>query len=199
MTRRLFLALGLLMISTSCGTTTLSAPLGIAGSIAVMPVNNLTADPLLVQGGGLIDRYILRTGAVTVGDVLQSEARFRLQEKGFEVGDWTTQQAALKGRVPASRESALELARQSGMKSRLLYLEIHRWEPDSPTETRFVIVAVTASLIDAPTGQEIWSQHRTAAPVPTPGTITLGSAYVVAARKVIVELLAPLRPAPVLR
>jgi hypothetical protein len=197
MMRSTLLALGLLMTMTGCGG--LSAPLGIAGSIAVLPVNNLTADPLLVEGASLIDRYIRHADRVSVGDVLQSEARFRLQEKGFDVGNWDAQQTALKGRVPNSRESALELARQSGAKSRLLYLEIRRWEPDAPTQTRFIIVAMTASLIDAPSGQEIWRQDRTAAPVPTPGTINLESAYVVAARKVIAEMLAPLRPAPVLR
>jgi len=199
MTRQTVLTVGLLMMLVGCGTGKLSAPLGIAGSIAVLPVNNLTADPLLVEGGSLIDKYIRHTGRVSVGDVLQSEARFRLQEKGFDVGNWDAQQAALKGRVPESRESALELARQSGAKSRLLYLEIRRWEPDGPTQTRFVIVAMTASLIDAASGQEIWRHDRTAAPVPTPGTINLESAYVVAARKVIAEMLAPLRPAPVLR
>ena len=76
--------------------------------------------------------------------------------------------------MPVSRESALELARQSGMKEPIA---LSRDPPLGPTprrSTRFVIVAVTASLIDAPTGQEIWRQHRTAAPVPTPGTITLG-------------------------
>jgi hypothetical protein len=199
MTRRIFLTLGLLVMLTSCGTSKLSAPLGIAGSIAVLPVNNLTADPLLVEGAGLIDRYIRHADRVSVGDVLQSEARFRLQEKGFDVGNWDAQQAALKGRVPASRESALEIARQSGVKSRVLYLEIRRWEPDAPTQTRFIIVAMMASLIDAPSGQEIWRQDRVAAPVSTQGTINLESAYVVAARKVIAEMLAPLRPAPQLR
>ncbi|HEY7538653.1 MAG TPA: hypothetical protein VIF11_00825 [Methylomirabilota bacterium] len=198
MTRQTLLTIGLLMMLASCGTGKLSAPLGIAGSIAVLPVNNLTADPLLVEGASLIDKYIRHADRVSVGDVLQSEARFRLQEKGFDVGNWDAQQAALKGRVPNSRESALELARQSGARSRLLYLEIRRWEPDAPTQTRFVIVAMTASLIDAPSGQEIWRLDRVAAPVTTPGTINLESAYVVAARKVIVEMLAPLRPAPVL-
>jgi hypothetical protein len=186
----------LLLVVASCGTGNLSAPLGVSGTITVLPVNNRTADPLLVQGAGLIDRYIRRTGQVTVGDVLQSEARFRLQEKGFDVGIWELQQASFKGRVPTSRESALVLARESGVNSRLLYLEIRRWEPDSPMETRFVIVAMTASLIDAPSGQEIWRRDRTASPVPTQGTITLESAYVVAARKVIAEILTPLRPSP---
>ena len=193
---RSFAAVALLLALTSCGTGNLSAPLGISGTITVLPVNNRTADPLLVEGAGLIDRYLRRAGKVSVGDVLQSEARFRLQEKGFDVGSWEVQQATLKGRVPTSRESALELARESGVKNRLLYLEIRRWEPDSPMETRFVIVGMMASLIDAPSGQEIWRLDRTASPVPTPGTINLQSAYVVAARKVIAEMLTPLRPSP---
>jgi hypothetical protein len=196
MIRGLILASGLLLALTGCGTGNLSAPLGISGTITVLPVNNRTADPLLVEGAGLIDRYIRRTGKVSVGDVLQSEARFRLQEKGFDVGIWELQQTSFKGHVPTSRESALVLARESGVNSRLLYLEIQRWEPDSPMETRFVIVGMSASLIDAPSGQEVWRRDRVASPVPTPGTINLESAYVVAARKVITEMLTPLRPSP---
>jgi hypothetical protein len=173
-----------------------TAPLAIAGSIAVLPTNNRTGDPLFVQGTGLVDRYIRHTGRVSVGDVIQSEARFRLQEKGFEVGDWSAQEAALKGRVPESAETAAEIARQGGLKGRVLYLEIRRWEPDTPTHTRYVIVALSASIVDAISGQEIWREDRRAAPVPTPGAINVESAYVVAARRVITEMLAPLRPTP---
>jgi hypothetical protein len=196
MIRRLLPIVALALVA-ACATR--SAPLGISGSITVLPANNRTSSPLLVEGGSLIDRYIRHAGPVSVGDVLQSEARFQLQEKGFDVGDWTAQQASLKGRVPTSRESALELARESGFRNRVLYLEIRRWEPDAPTQTRFVIVALGASVVDAATGQEIWRHDRRAGPVPTPGTINLESAYVVAARKVIAEILAPLRPAPDLR
>ena len=60
-------------------------------------------------------------------------------------------------------------------------------------------MALLATVLDPTTGQEIWREHRRAAPVPTPGTISVESAYVVAARKVMAEMLAPLRPAPVLR
>jgi hypothetical protein len=187
----------LVLALTGCATS--QAPLGIAGSISVLPTNNLTADPLLVEGSSLIDRYIRHTGRVSVGDVLQSEARFRLQEKGFAVGDWSAQAAALKGRTPGSAEAAAELARQIGLTGRVLYLEIRRWEPDAPTHPRFIIVAMTASVVDAASGQEIWRDDRRAAPVPTPGAVNIESAYVVAARRVIAEMLAPLRPAPILR
>jgi len=198
MIRVVMVALVVLETLAGCATPAV-APLGISGSIAVLPANNLTGDALLVQGGGLIDRYIRHAERVTVGDVLQSEARAELQAKGFDVGDWAKQQSALKGRVPKSAQDAVELARQSGLTGRVLYLEIRRWEADARTETRFVIVALRASVLDPTTGQEIWREHRRAAPVPTPGTIMLNSAYVVAARKVIAEMLAPLHPAPILR
>jgi hypothetical protein len=171
------------------------APLQISRSVAVMPANNLTGDPLLVMGAGLIDRYVRHTGEVSVADVLQSEARFQLQQKGFEVGIWKTPEAS-QHQAPTSLDSALALARQSETKSSVLYLEIRRWEPDAATHTRFVIVSLTASLLDPVSGREIWHEHRPAAPIGTPGTITVESAYVVAARKVIAEILAPLRPEP---
>jgi hypothetical protein len=165
------------------------APLQISRNVAVLPANNLTGDPLLVMGAGLIDRYVRRTGEVSVGDVLQSEARYQLQQKGFEVVALAPHE-----QTPTSVDSALALARQNGMKSSVLYLEIRRWEPDAPTHTRFVIVALTASLLDPVSGREIWHEHRAAAPVGTQGSITVESAYIVAARKVIAEMLAPLKP-----
>ena len=173
---------------SGCATSS-RAPLQISRSVAVMPANNLTGDPLLVMGAGLIDRYVRRTGEVSVGDVLQSEARFQLQQKGFEV-------ALTQEQAPTSLDAALALARQNGTKGSVLYLEIRRWEPDAPTQTRFVIVSLTASLLDPVSGREIWHEHRPAAPVGTAGTITVESAYVAAARKVIAEMLAPLRPEP---
>ena len=175
---------------TGCATST-RAPLQVARSVAVLPANNITGDPLLVMGAGLIDRYVRRTGEVSVGDVLQSEARYQLQQKGFDVVALAPHEQA-----PTSVDSALALARQNGMKSSVLYLEIRRWEPDAPTHTRFVIVALTASLLDPVSGREIWHEHRAATPVGTQGSITVESAYVVAARKVIAEMLAPLKPEP---
>jgi len=198
MTRVPLVVLLLVAALAGCASHT-TAPLGVSGSIAVLPANNRTGEPLLVQGAGLIDRYVRKAERVSVADVLQSEARAQLKDKGFDVGDWTAQNAALKGRVPASPQEAVELARGSGITSRILYLEIDRWEADAPTQTRFVIVALTASLLDATTGQQIWREHRRASPVPTPGTITVETAYVAAVRKVIAEMLAPLRPAPVLQ
>jgi hypothetical protein len=197
MRRLVLVAVAVLGALAGCATS--QAPLGISGGIAVLPTNNLTGDPLLVEGAGLVDRYIRKAGKVSVGDVLQSEARFRLQEKGFDIGDWSAQQTALKGKVPDSAQAAAALARDAGLTSRVLYIEIRRWEPDAPTHPRFVIVALIASVVDPVSGAEIWREHRTAAPVPTPGAINVEAAYVVAARRVIAEMLAPLRPAPQFR
>jgi hypothetical protein len=193
MTTRLLAGVLVSLMLTGCATSR-RAPLQISRNVTVLPANNLTGDPLLVMGAGLIDRYVRRTGEVSVGDVLQSEARFQLQQKGFEVGLWTP--GGTQERAPTSVDSALALARQSGTKSSVLYLEIRRWEPDAATHTRFVIVSLTASLLDPVSGREIWHEHRPAAPVGTAGVITVESAYVVAARKVIAEMLTPLRPEP---
>jgi hypothetical protein len=169
-------------------------PAHLPPAIAVLPPNNRTGDPLVVAGTGLIDRYIRHAEQVTVADVLFSEARFRLQEQGFGVTSWRGVQTFLRDRVPTSPASAAELARQGGLTGNLLYLEIRRWEPDAPMHTAFVIVDLAVSLVDAATGRVIWERERRAAPVPTPGEIRVESAYVTAARKVIAEMLAPLRP-----
>jgi hypothetical protein len=190
------LAIVVLMAAMLSGCATSSrAPLQVSRNVAVLPANNLTGDRLLVMGAGLIDRYVRRTGEVTVGDVLQSEARYQLQQKGFEVALWQTTGAAQE-QAPTSLDAALAIARQSGTKSSVLYLEIRRWEADAPTQTRFVIVGLSASLLDPVSGREIWHEYRAPAPVGTQGTITVEAAYVAAARKVIAEMLAPLKPEP---
>ena len=51
------------------------------GSIAVMPVNNLTADPLLVKAAGSSTGTSVAPVPSASATSLQSEARFRLQEK----------------------------------------------------------------------------------------------------------------------
>ena len=192
MTARLVAVLLVYATLSGCATST-RAPLQISRSIAVLPVNNLTGDPLLVTGAGLIDRYVRHAAEVSVGDVLQSEARYQLKQKGFDVREWKAP-ASGSDSTPTSLDGALALARQNGVQSTVLYLEIRRWEADAPTHTRYVLVALTASLLDPVSGREIWHEQRKAAPVGTQGAITVESAYVVAARKIIAEMLATLRP-----
>jgi hypothetical protein len=163
--------------------------------VAVLPPNNRTGDQLLVGGTGLIDRYVLRAEQVSVPDVLLSEARFQLQQKGFEVAPRQAIDSALKDRIPTSPGSAAELASAGGLKGLVLYLELRRWEGDAPMHTSFVIVGLQASLVDPATGKIVWQANHKAAPVATPGEIRVESAYVTAARRVIAQMLAPLRPA----
>jgi len=179
-----------------CATPSSLPPPPLGRTVAVLPPNNRTGDPLVVAGTGLIDRYVRHAELLTVADVLLSEARFQLQQKGFDVTNWQTIDGALKGRVPTSPDSAAALATLIGRRELVLYLEIRRWEADAPMHTAFVIVGLSASLVDPSSGRVVWQQERRAAPVATPGEIRVESAYVTAARKVMAETLAPLRPEP---
>jgi hypothetical protein len=172
-----------------CATSGPLPPPPLGRTVAVLPPNNRTGDPLVVIGTGLIDRYVRHAERLT-------EARFQLQQKGFDVTNWQTIDGALKGRVPTSPDSAAALATLIGRRELVMYLEIRRWEPDAPMHTAFVIVGLSASLVDPSSGRVVWQHERRAAPVATPGEIRVESAYVTAARKVMAETLAPLRPEP---
>jgi hypothetical protein len=160
--------------------------------IAVLPPNNRTGDPLLVSGASFLDRYAFHTESVTVGDVLAAEARVQLAERGFRVTPRETVDAAAEGHVPRSPHAAAEIAAHGKLDGLALYLEILRWEPDAPVHTTFVIVGLSASLVDPATRNVVWQLYRQPEPVGTPGEVTLENAYETAARKVMAEILSPL-------
>ena len=54
--------------------------------------------------------------------------------------------------------------------------------------------ALAAELIDVSSGRVRWHAERRPAPVATPGEVNVGDAYLTAAHKVVVEVLAPLGP-----
>jgi len=162
-------------------------------SVAVLPPKNLTGDTLPVAGGSLLERYALRTSPITVPDVLADEAESLLEARGYRVAAVTLVQQATGGAAPENAEAAARIAAQGHLEGAVLYLEIRRWEADAATHPAFVIVGVAATLIDTPTGRVIWSVHPSIHPVATPGAVTLGSAYEIAARKVVEEILAPWR------
>jgi hypothetical protein len=193
--KRALRVLVLLVATAGCATAGPSSTTAVGPVVAVLPPNNRTGNELLVGGTGLIDRYVIRAEQVTVSDVLLSEARFQLQQKGFDVTGRPAVDAALKGRTPTSPASAAELASAGGLKNLVLYLELRRWEGDAPMHTSFVIVGLQAALVDPITGKIVWQASHPAAPVATPGEIRMESAYITAARKVIAQMLAPLRPA----
>ena len=160
-------------------------------AIAVLPPNNRSGDPLLVAGASFFDRYVLHAERVTVGDVLAGEARFQLAEKGVPVIPQAALARAIDGQVPQSPQAAGEIAARAKLDALVLYLEIRRWEPDAPTHPAFVIVGVSASLVDPASGKVVWQLERPAAPIATPGEVTLETAYETAARKLVAEIVSP--------
>jgi hypothetical protein len=164
--------------------------------VAVLPVCNRTGDPIAVAGSGLLDRYVFHSELVTVSDVLRAEASLLLQEQGFEVVTPPAVDKALKGRSPTDPVSAADLAAQAGLGPLCLYLEIRRWEPEGRVHVKSVIVDLEVSLIDASARQVLWQARRRGPPVQTPGEVLRESACTTAARKVIGEMLGPLRPDP---
>lgn len=149
-------------------------PLPMIGTraVAILPPTNLTGDELLVSGGSMLETYVLRADHVTVPDLLASEAEVVLRARGYQA----TARAARPGDADATRD---------GLR---LSIEIRRWEPDSWTHPQFVIVGVSATLTDG--AKEVWSARPSIQHVATPGTVILGSAYEIAARRVVDELLA---------
>jgi hypothetical protein len=189
--RLLVLSLSLL---AACANRPAAPSLSPREAIAVLPPNNRTGDPLLVAGASFLDRYAFHAERVTVGDVLAGEARFQLAERGLRVTPRETIAAATENRTPRSPESAAEIAAHGKLDGLALYLEIRHWEPDAPVHPGFVIVGLSASLVEPATGRIVWQVDRRSAPVATPGEVTLENAYETAARRVITEMLSPLGP-----
>jgi hypothetical protein len=163
-------------------------------SVAVLPPNNRTGDGLLVAGASLIERYALRTPRVSVADVLAEEAEDLLQARGYRVAPAAAVQGATGGSAPENPDAAARIAAQGHLEGAVLYLEIRRWEADASTHPAFVIVGLAATLIDISTGRVIWTARPSVHPVATPGAVTLGTAYEIAARKVVEEILTPAQP-----
>ena len=187
--------LSLLLLTGGCGrSVTPPPPRDMVRTVAVLAPANRTGDPLLVAGTSFFEKYAFRTDRVTVPDVLASEARIQLARRGFTVVPAQDVESATHGRAPGSPEAAAEIASRAKLEGLALYLDVRRWEPDAPTHPSFVLVSLTASLVDPATARVVWRAERSTAPVATPGEVALGPAYVTAARKVMEEVLAPLGP-----
>src|SRR6185369_5655104 len=138
----------------------------------------------LVSGASALEKYVLRSGQVTVGDVLASEARLILAHSGFEVLPPELIEARVGGKEPGSAQEAAARARENGIEAAVLYLEVLRWEPDAPFHPAYVIAGVDAALVQPRTGAILWSARRPPRPAATPGVVLPGDAYVTAARRV---------------
>jgi len=179
----------LLGFALTVGCANLPPPPDLRGrAIAVLSANNRTGDPLFVAGASLIDRYALHAERVTVADVLAGEARVQLAERGIPVVPRDKLIRAIDAGAPRSPAAAAEIAARAKLDALALYLEIRRWEPDAPIHPAFVIVGLSASLVDPASGEIVWQLDRRPAPVATPGEVTLENAYETAARKVVREI-----------
>ena len=156
--------------------------------VTVLPAANRTGDPLLITGTSLLERYAFRTERFTVADALAQEAASFLRARGYRVDDPAVIEGTLHGRAPDSAEDAARVAASARLEGFILYLEIRRWEPDAGTHPAFVIVGVSATLIDAASGREVWSVRQPVHPVATPGAVTLGSAYDIAVQAVVSQI-----------
>jgi hypothetical protein len=172
-----------------------AAPAVKLGTIAVLPPSNLTGDPLLVAGGSFLESYVFQADRVTVPDLLLAESRGLLLQRGYQVAAGARVGAATEGRAPASAAEAAALLSRERLAETALWLQLRQWEPDEGLETDFVIVALRATLVDVATGRVLWEADRPPKPVRTPGSISRGTAYAVAAKKVIEEILASWQPA----
>ena len=134
-----------------------------------------------MAGASFFEKYATRSARVTVPDVLASEARLQLERRGFDLVSAEMVEQATEGRAPGSAAAAGELARHGALPGAALYLEVRRWDADAPTHPAFVLAGVAASLVDPSSGRVLWSTDRAVGPVPTPGEVALGPAYVTAA------------------
>ena len=180
----------LFFLTAACATPrATSPPISRGQVIAVLPPNNQTGAPLFVSGAPSLDRSAFHAEPVTVGDLLAGEARTQLAKRGFRVTPAETVNAAAEGHVPRTPHAATEIATHGKLDGLVLYLEIVRWEPDAPVHTKFVIVGLSASLVDPTSRNVVWEFYRQPESVATPGEVTLEDAYEAAARKVIAQAL----------
>ena len=163
-----------------------------ARTIAVLPPNNRTGDPLLIESASFWHPDADRPGRVTVADALATEARGQLTQRGITVMAPEAVTAAIGKQPPRSPEEAAALVAGGRLEGSALYIEIQRWEADmSPLHPWRVIVDLEARLLDPATGRTVWTDQRPLHPVPTPGVATRWRAYMIAARKVAEELFTP--------
>jgi hypothetical protein len=163
-----------LVLLAGCPPPRVAPPPPIGAQTIVIPSpTNRTGNDLLVSGDTMLESWVLRSDRVTVPDVLASDAEALLRARGYH--------ATAEGARPPAPD-----APRDGLR---LTIEIRRWEPDSWTHPQFVIVGVAATLTDGATGRAVWSSAPPIRHVATPGTAVLGSAYEIAARKAIDDLL----------
>src|SRR5215831_3147393 len=111
MISRRFLLLLLPVLTLSCVAPSSPPPLpATARTIAVLPPNNRTGDPLLIESASFLHPYTDRPGRVTVADALATEVREQLIRRGVTVTDPAVVTAAIGKQMPQSPEEAADMA-----------------------------------------------------------------------------------------
>ena len=111
MRARRFLWLWLPVLTLSCAAPPGPTPLpASARTIAVLPPNNRTGDPLLIESASFWHPDADRPGRVTVADALATEVREQLTRRGVQVTAPEVLTAALGKQTPQSPEEAADLA-----------------------------------------------------------------------------------------
>jgi hypothetical protein len=181
------------MLTLGCASSLVSPPLpSTVRTIAVLPPNNRTGDPLFIGGTSLLEKYIFRSSPVTVADVLAVEVRIQLEQRGMTVLSREKVAAALGDQIPNSPKEAADLAMRGKLEGSVFYLEIVQWLPalEEALHPWRMLIAVNARLIDVATGRVLWAAHLPLRPVPTPGAVTRADADLIAAKRVAKELFA---------
>src|SRR5215467_9481452 len=128
---RLLLLLLLSVLTLHCTHAPVIPPLpATIQTVAVLPPNNRTGDPLLVESASFWDPYADRPGRVTVADVLAADARAQLERRGFKVMAPEAVTAAIGNQAPGSPEEAATLVARAKLAGSALYIEIRRWDAD---------------------------------------------------------------------
>jgi ABC-type Mn2+/Zn2+ transport system permease subunit len=165
--RRAIACLAAAALLAACARTPAPAPPPDVQRIAVgAPVFPNGYDPL-VAGEWFLER-LGGQEPVTAGQLLAAEARALLGQAGYAI-------------VPAGSTDAAELR-----------FEIARWDPELPRPS-FVVVTLSARLVDPASDTTLWSARRERWMVPTRGAPTVGAAHAAAARAVAEELLSSFR------
>lgn len=185
---KLVLAIVALVLVAGCPRPPAPLPPPVA-MVAVLPPGNITGDVLLVAGGSLVEKYALRSARVTVPDLLEIAARDLLRAHGVPlVGAEAVTMALAAGPTGNAGDAIVALA-NAKIDGAALRLDVWRWEPDTGTQPAFVIVGLEATLIDVASRRTLWHWRPAQRPIPTPGAVTLGVAYEIAARAAVAEIL----------
>jgi hypothetical protein len=164
--RMVLVLLAALQLGCGASKPPVAGPVGVT-TIAVDPTTNSTEKSLVLEDPGLLGR-VLDVQRSAVPELLRSDLRAALTARGFDVVE-------RGGNVPVLRT------------------EVRKWEPYA-ADYSMVVVDVVASVVEQPSGREVWRTDRTAWRVSTPDARSSYDASVMAANSIAETLVRDWRP-----